>query len=96
MTVIAPGGGEIIGDAPERRVEILSDHPLLAATLSRYGPGRDGADLHVHLAHSDLFYVLEGVLTLRLGTSAARARVPGARPAADGPRSGPRVSAPRR
>jgi mannose-6-phosphate isomerase-like protein (cupin superfamily) len=67
MTVIPPGGGEVIGDAPERRVEILCDHPLLNATISRYAPGREGADLHVHLSHSDLFFVLEGVLTVRLG-----------------------------
>jgi quercetin dioxygenase-like cupin family protein len=76
MTVIPPGGGEVIGDAPERRVEILSGHPLLAATLSRYGPGRDGADLHVHLAHSDLFYVLEGQLTVRLGAQDRQVTVP--------------------
>jgi quercetin dioxygenase-like cupin family protein len=76
MTVIAPGGGEIVGNAPERRVEILSDHPLLTATLSRYGPGRAGADLHVHLAHSDLFYVLEGELTVRLGVEDRQVTVP--------------------
>jgi len=65
--VIRPGGGEVIGDSPERRVEILSDHPSLHATWSRFGPGRDGADLHVHREHTDLFYVLEGEFTLRLG-----------------------------
>jgi mannose-6-phosphate isomerase-like protein (cupin superfamily) len=66
-TVIPPGGGEVIGDSPERRVEILSDHDALHATWSRFGPGRAGADLHVHRRHSDLFYVLEGELTVRLG-----------------------------
>lgn len=66
-TVIPPGGGEIIGDSPDRRVEILSDHDALHATWSRFGPRRDGADLHVHRRHSDLFYVLEGELTVRLG-----------------------------
>lgn len=76
MTVIPAGAGEIIGLAPERRVEILSDHPLLAATLSRYGPGRQGADLHVHLAHSDVFYVLEGTLTVRLGVDDRLLAVP--------------------
>ena len=64
---IAPGGGEVIGDSPERRVEILSDHPALHATWSRFAPGRAGADLHVHRRHTDLFYVLGGELTLRLG-----------------------------
>ena len=62
-TVIAPGGGEVIGDAPDRRVEILSEHDALHATWSRFGPRREGADLHVHRRHTDLFYVLAGELT---------------------------------
>ena len=65
--VIPPGRGEIVGDAPDRRVEILSDHSTLHATWSRFAAGRDGADLHVHHHHTDLFYVLDGELTLRLG-----------------------------
>ena len=65
--VIPPGGGEVIGDAPDRRVELLSDHETLNATWSRFGPRRDGADLHVHREHTDLFYVLAGELTLKLG-----------------------------
>jgi mannose-6-phosphate isomerase-like protein (cupin superfamily) len=65
--LIPPGGGEVIGDAPHRRVEILSDDETLNATWSRWGPHRVGADLHVHRHHADLFYVLEGELTLRLG-----------------------------
>ena len=69
--VIAPGGGEVIGDSPERRVDVLSDHDRLHATWSRYGPGREGADLHVHRRHSDLFYVLAGELTVRLGPDGA-------------------------
>ena len=65
--LIPPGGGEVVGDAPERRVEILSDHETLHATWSGYGPNRDGADLHVHHEHTDLFYVLGGELVVRLG-----------------------------
>ena len=65
--LIPPGGGEIIGDSPERRVEILSDPDELHATWTRFGPHREGADLHVHYHHTDLFYVLEGELTVRLG-----------------------------
>jgi mannose-6-phosphate isomerase-like protein (cupin superfamily) len=66
--VLVPrGGGEIIADAPDRRVEILSDHETLHGTWSRFGPGREGADLHVHRHHTDLFYVLQGELTVRLG-----------------------------
>jgi quercetin dioxygenase-like cupin family protein len=67
VRIVPPRGGEVIGDAPDRRVEILTDHASLNATWSRFGPHREGADLHVHYEHTDLFYVLEGELTLRLG-----------------------------
>jgi mannose-6-phosphate isomerase-like protein (cupin superfamily) len=74
--LIAPGAGEVVGDAPDRRVEILSDHEALAATWSRFGPRRAGAELHVHRHHSDLFYVLAGTLTVRLGPEGADVPVP--------------------
>jgi quercetin dioxygenase-like cupin family protein len=74
--LIEPGGGEVIGDSPERRVEILSDDPSLNATWSRFAPRREGADLHVHRLHSDLFYVLAGELTLRLGIEDANVVAP--------------------
>jgi uncharacterized cupin superfamily protein len=74
--VIAPGAGEVIGDAPDRRVEILSDYAGLHATWSRFAAGRDGADLHVHHHHTDLFYVLDGELTLRLGVDGEAVVVP--------------------
>jgi quercetin dioxygenase-like cupin family protein len=67
MKVIPPRQGEVIGDAPDRRVEMLSDVDPLHATWSRYGPRRAGANLHIHHRHSDLFYVLEGELTVKLG-----------------------------
>ena len=57
----------MIGDAPDRRVEILSDDDSLHATWSRFGPLRRGANLHIHHRHSDFFYVLEGELTVKLG-----------------------------
>ena len=65
--VVEPGAGEVIGDAPERRVEILSELDAVHVTWSRFGPRRDGADPHVHRRHADLFYVLAGELTVRLG-----------------------------
>jgi mannose-6-phosphate isomerase-like protein (cupin superfamily) len=74
--LIAPGAGEIVGDAPDRRVEILSGHRALHATWSRFGPHREGADLHVHRRHTDLFYVLEGELTIRLGPEGRPVVVP--------------------
>jgi quercetin dioxygenase-like cupin family protein len=67
MIVIPPGHGEVVGDAPDRRVEILSDDDSLHSTWSRFGPRRAGADMHVHREHADHFYVLEGELTVMLG-----------------------------
>jgi uncharacterized cupin superfamily protein len=64
--VIAPRGGEVIGDAPERRVEILTEQDAMHATWSRFAAGRDGADRHIHRRHHDVFYVLAGELTLKL------------------------------
>jgi mannose-6-phosphate isomerase-like protein (cupin superfamily) len=65
--VVPPGGGEVVGDTLDRTIEILCDHPTVVATRSRFAPHRAGADLHVHRTHTDVFYVLEGELTVRLG-----------------------------
>ena len=70
------GEGELIGDAPHRRVEILSDVESLSATWSRWGAHRVGAELHVHQHHTDLFYVLEGELTVLLGIEDEEVLVP--------------------
>jgi quercetin dioxygenase-like cupin family protein len=70
------GEGEVIGDAPHRRVEILSDDETLNATWSRFGPRSEGADLHVHLHHTDCFFVLDGELTVRLGIEDEPVTVP--------------------
>jgi quercetin dioxygenase-like cupin family protein len=66
MIVTPAGEGEVVGDAPDRRVEILSDDDSLHATWTRFGPRRAGADPHVHFEHADHFYVLEGELTVML------------------------------
>jgi quercetin dioxygenase-like cupin family protein len=60
-------GAEVIRDTPESRVELLSDRDELVATWTRFEAFRDGASAHVHRRHNDLFYVLEGELTLLLG-----------------------------
>lgn len=65
--LLPPGGGEVVGDSPERRVEILADGDELHATWSRFGPYRDGASPHIHRSHSDVFYVLAGELTVLVG-----------------------------
>src|SRR5215210_1838648 len=70
------GGGEVVGDSADRRVEILCDRDELHATWTRFGPGRDGASPHVHRHHSDLFYVLAGELTVGLGPDVRETAVP--------------------
>lgn len=60
-------GAEVIRDVPASRVEMLSDRDDLVATWTRFEPHLDGAAPHVHRRHNDLFYVLEGELTLLLG-----------------------------
>jgi mannose-6-phosphate isomerase-like protein (cupin superfamily) len=73
---IQPGEGEVIRDTSESRVEIVSDAEPLNATWSRFAPHRVGADLHVHRHHVDLFYVLEGELTVRFGIEDEPVAVP--------------------
>ena len=63
-----PGEGEVVGDSsPAKRIELLCDRGQLCVTWTRMGAGMDGASPHVHRAHSDLFYVLQGELTFLLG-----------------------------
>jgi mannose-6-phosphate isomerase-like protein (cupin superfamily) len=62
--------------ARERRdVLILTEHPDITITWSRYAPGERGPDLHVHREHTDAFYVLEGELTFALGPAAEQVRM---------------------
>ena len=61
------GGGDVVRDVPESRVEFLSDRDELHATWTRFDPHRDGASAHVHRQHNDLFYVLAGELTVLVG-----------------------------
>ena len=65
--LLVAGDGEVVGDSPARRVEILCDLPGLVVTWSRFGPYRNGASAHVHREHCDLFYVLDGELTFLVG-----------------------------
>jgi mannose-6-phosphate isomerase-like protein (cupin superfamily) len=74
--LLVAGEGEVIGDAEDRRVEILCDRDELCVTWTRFGPGRDGADPHVHRHHTDLFYVFDGVLTVGLGTDRQETAAP--------------------
>ncbi|MBE2319602.1 cupin domain-containing protein [Solirubrobacter sp. CPCC 204708] len=65
MVEVTPGGGEIIGDSADRTVELLAELDAVHATIARFAGGRDGADLHVHREHADMFVVLEGTLTVK-------------------------------
>ncbi|HET9242642.1 MAG TPA: cupin domain-containing protein [Gaiella sp.] len=77
MAILIPSGeGEVIRDTSASRVEILSDAEPLNATWSRFAAHRVGADLHIHRQHVDLFYVLDGELTVRLGVGDEPVLVP--------------------
>ncbi len=58
---------EAISDTPERELRILSDHELLNLTWTRHTAGERGAEPHVHLHHTDAFYVLAGEVTFAVG-----------------------------
>ena len=66
----------MVGDSAERRVEILCDREQLCVTWTRFGPGRDGASPHIHRHHTDLFFVLDGELTIGLGADRQETAVP--------------------
>lgn len=79
LVVVARAGGDegeaIGGRTPDRRATLLVDADELTVTEFAYGPGKSGADLHVHHDHADAFLVVEGELAFRYrdGTFPARA-----------------------
>jgi mannose-6-phosphate isomerase-like protein (cupin superfamily) len=56
----------VIRDDPERAVSIRLALDEVVVTESRFMAGERGPDPHVHHAHVDCFYVLEGALALEL------------------------------
>jgi mannose-6-phosphate isomerase-like protein (cupin superfamily) len=58
---------EVVADRPDRRVEILCERDAMHATRTRLGARRAGTEPHVHHRHNDVFYVVDGELTVRLG-----------------------------
>jgi quercetin dioxygenase-like cupin family protein len=74
--LIGPDDGEVITDRARRNVVLLAERDQLTITRSRYGPGEHGPDPHVHRAHTDCFYVLEGELTFGLGPNGEDVTVP--------------------
>lgn len=65
--LLGSGESEAIANTPARELRILSDHDLLNLTWTRHAAGERGAEPHVHLRHTDAFYVLEGEVTFGLG-----------------------------
>jgi quercetin dioxygenase-like cupin family protein len=65
--LLAPGEGETAIDRPEKTLRILADLDEIIVTWFRYAPGEEGPDPHIHLHHTDAFYVLEGEIEVRLG-----------------------------
>jgi quercetin dioxygenase-like cupin family protein len=74
--LVGPGDGEVITSREGREVVLLTALEELSMTRSRYAPGERGPDPHVHRAHSDSFYVLEGELNFWLGPGAEPVGVP--------------------
>jgi quercetin dioxygenase-like cupin family protein len=69
--LLGAGEGETISDRAARTVRILVDEPQLVLTWTRYEPGERGPEPHVHRAHADGFYIVEGEIEFRLGPGAA-------------------------
>jgi quercetin dioxygenase-like cupin family protein len=74
--VVGPGEGESITATDRRELVILAAREEISITRTRYAPGEQGPDPHVHKEHTDAFYVLAGELTFVLGREAERIRVP--------------------
>jgi mannose-6-phosphate isomerase-like protein (cupin superfamily) len=74
--LLRPGDGETITDRAERTIRLLLAHDWLDVTWSRYEPGEEGPEPHVHRKHVDSFYVLEGELTFVVGPRLEEVRAP--------------------
>jgi mannose-6-phosphate isomerase-like protein (cupin superfamily) len=65
--------GEKISERPDRRATLLLDADELTVTEFLHGPGERGAKPHVHHRHADAFLVVEGELTVAVGSGRLRA-----------------------
>jgi mannose-6-phosphate isomerase-like protein (cupin superfamily) len=68
--------GDALSDRAERTVRALCEHPLVDVTWSRYEPGEQGPDPHIHREHVDAFYVVEGELEFGVGPAIERVHAP--------------------
>jgi quercetin dioxygenase-like cupin family protein len=67
---------EVTADEPGRHVAILVATSAVCLTESVFAVGRPGTDPHLHRRHTDVFHVLEGVLTFGLGREWERRDIP--------------------
>ena len=65
--VLEPGAGEVVTERAARTVQIKVDTEAIVVTETRYERGQSGPDPHIHLRHTDAFYVLEGELAFDVG-----------------------------
>ena len=65
--VVAADAAEVVTDRPARTIRILTAHPLVDATWSRYAAGERGTRPHIHRRHVDAFYVVEGEVSFKVG-----------------------------
>lgn len=73
--VLAPGAGKPIGHQLSLKVGEIHT-PNLLAVECRFGPGFD-VGAHIHAAHEEIFYVLEGELELFAFEPVVRTSEPG-------------------
>ena len=66
--VLRPDEGETTSDRRERTVRIKADLEQVAITESRYAAGERGPGPHIHVRHTDAFYVRDGTLTFEVGS----------------------------
>jgi mannose-6-phosphate isomerase-like protein (cupin superfamily) len=77
LVTVRRGGGDdgetMAGRTEHRRATLLLETDELTVTEFFYGPGERGAKRHVHHHHADAFLVVEGELTVAVGSGSVRA-----------------------
>jgi quercetin dioxygenase-like cupin family protein len=71
--VLGPGEGEVVTEQPGRSSRIKAALTELLVLESRSDAGQRGAAPHIHRAHTDCFFVLEGELVFHLAGERRRA-----------------------
>jgi mannose-6-phosphate isomerase-like protein (cupin superfamily) len=74
VTDAAVGNEELVADRPGLRVALLADVDEIGASETRGDLGGASPPSHIHRAHVESFYVLEGELTFTVAGAERRAR----------------------